>query len=206
PVGAGVAALDTVPVVARGDVRVMRLAADGGGIEQQFGAHQRHAAGSFREPLVPADGYTDLRIAGVPDLEAAVAGVEVVLLVVAGAVRDVTLAVDAQQRAVGIDDGDGVEAGAPGQLEEADRQHHGQLLGDLLEMQDRRVFLYRGGQLQIFGVGLLAEVGRLEQFLDQDHLGTFAGGFADKLFGLGDVRLAIPGARHLSGGDGNGTG
>src|SRR5690606_36919471 len=54
-VGAGVALLDTLPVVARGDVRVMRLAADGGGIEQQFGAHQRHAAGSFREPLVPAD-------------------------------------------------------------------------------------------------------------------------------------------------------
>src|SRR5690606_8037939 len=104
-VGAGVALLDTLPVVARGDVRVMRLAADGGGVEQQFGSHQRHAAGSFREPLVPADGYADLRIAGVPDLEAAVAGVEIVLLVVAGAVRDVALAVDAQQRAVGIDDG-----------------------------------------------------------------------------------------------------
>src|SRR5690606_26592728 len=86
-VGAGVALLDTLPVVARGDVRVMRVAAGGGGVEQQFGSNQRDAAGSFRDPLVPADGYADLRIAGVPALEAAVAGVEVVLLMIAGAVR-----------------------------------------------------------------------------------------------------------------------
>src|SRR5690606_16642382 len=82
-VGAGVALLDALPVVARGDVRVMWLAADGGGVEQQFGAHQRHAARGLGEPLVPADRHADLRVAGVPDLEAGVAGVEIVLLVVA---------------------------------------------------------------------------------------------------------------------------
>ncbi len=205
-VGAGVALLDALPVVARGDVRVMWLAADGGGVEQQFGAHQRHAARGLGEPLVPTDGHADPGVAGVPDLEAGIAGVEVVLLVVAGAVRDVALAVDAQQRAVGIDDGDGVEARAPGLLEEADRQNHRQLLGDLLEMLDRGVVLHAGGQLQILGVGLLAEVGRFEQLLDQDHLGALGGRFANQFLGLGDVRLAVPGARHLGGGDSNGTG
>ncbi len=205
-VGPGMALLHALPVVARGDVRVVRLAADGGRVEQQFGAHQRHAARGFGEPLIPADGHADLGVAGVPHLEAGVARVEVVLLVVAGAIRNVALAVDAEQLAVGIDDGDGIEAGASGQLEEADRQHHLQFGGDLLEMLDGRVFLDRRRQLQVLGIGLLAKVGRLEQLLNEDDLRALGGGLAHQLVGIGDVGLAIPGTGHLGGGNGNDSG
>src|SRR5690606_10288685 len=113
-VGTGMALLDALPVITRGDARIMRLAADGGRVEQQLGAHQRHAARAFGEPLVPADAHADLGVAGLPDLEAAVARIEVVLLVVAGAIRDVALAVDAEQAAVGVEDRDAVEARAAG--------------------------------------------------------------------------------------------
>ncbi|MCY1431409.1 hypothetical protein D9M71_473760 [compost metagenome] len=197
------ALLHALPVVARGDGRVMRLAADGGRVEEDFRAHQRHAARRFREPLVPADGHSDLRVAGLPYLETGVARVEVVLLVVARAVRDVALAVDAEQAAVGIDDRDAIEAGAAGALEEADRQHHLQLGGDLPEVRDGFVLFHAGGQLGVVGVRLLAEVGGLEQFLDQDDLRTLCGRLAHQLLGVGDVGGAIPGTGHLGGCDGD---
>src|SRR5690606_1803092 len=124
----------------------------------------------------------------------------------AGAIGDMALAIDAKQAAVGIDDRDGIEARATGQLEEADRQHDLQFGGNLLEMPDRRIVGHRGGQLQICRVGLLAEVGRFEQLLNQDDLRTLAGGLAHQTFGVGDVRLAVPGTGHLGGGNGDDTG
>ena len=205
-VGAGVALLHALPVIAGGDTRIVGLAADSGRVEEDFRAEQRHAARALREPLVPADAHADLGVAGVPHLEAGVARVEVVLLVVAGAVRDVALAVGAKVAAVGIDDGDAVEARAPGQLEEADRQHHLQLFGDLLEVGDGGVGFDRSGQLGVVGVGLLAEVRSLEQLLNQDDLCAFGGGLAHQLLGVGDIRGAIPGAGHLGRGDRNDTG
>ena len=125
---------------------------------------------------------------------------------VAGAIWDVALAVGTEVAAVCIDDGDAVEARAPGQLEEADRQHHLQLLGDLLEVGDGSVGFDRGGQLGVVGVGLLAEVRGLEQFLNQDDLGALGGGLAHQLLGVGDIRGAIPGTSHLGRGDRNDTG
>ena len=204
-VGAGVALLHALPVVARADARVVRLAADGGRVEQQLGTEQRHAARGLGEPLVPADAHADLGVAGIPDLEAGIAWVEVVLLVVAGAIRDVALAVHADVAAVGVEDGDAVEAGTAGTLVEADRQHHLQFAGDFLEVRDGRVLGGRGGQLQVVRVGLLAEVGGLEQLLDQDDLRALGGRGAHQLLGLGDIGGAIPGAGHLGGGDGNDT-
>ncbi|MCY1308295.1 hypothetical protein D9M70_582910 [compost metagenome] len=73
-------------------------------------------------------------------------------------------------------------------------------------MRDGFVLVDRGGQLGVVGVGLLAEVRGLEQFLDQDDLRALGGGLAHQLFGVGDVRLAIPGAGHLGGGDGDDAG
>ena len=125
---------------------------------------------------------------------------------IAGAVRNVALAVDAEQLAVGIDDGDGVEACTPGQLEEADRQHHLQFGGDLLEMLDGRILLDRCSQLQVLRIRLLAEVGRLEQLLDEDDLRALGGSLTHQLVGIGDVGLAIPGTGHLGGGNGNDSG
>ncbi|MNN15956.1 hypothetical protein D3C81_1290770 [compost metagenome] len=113
------------------------------------------------------------------------------------------LAVDAEQAAVGIDDRDAVEAGAAGALEEADRQHDLQLLGELLEVCDGGVLFNRGGELQVVRIRLLAEVRGFEQFLDQDDLRTLGGSLAYQFLGVGDIRGAIPGAGHLSGGDGD---
>lgn len=72
-----------------------------------------------------------------------------------------------------------------------------------LEVGDGGVLLDRGGQLQVVRVRLLAEVGGLEQFLDQDDLRTPGGGLAHQFLGAGDVRRTIPGAGHLGGGDGD---
>ena len=98
------AALHALPGVARVVVRHRRVAADGGRVQQHLGALQRHAPRALREPLVPADADADARVGGVPDAEAGVAGREVVLLLVAAGVGDVALAVDAEERAVGVDD------------------------------------------------------------------------------------------------------
>src|SRR5690606_11116270 len=105
------------------------LAADGGRVEEDFRALQRHAASSFREPLVPADAHADFRVTGVPHLEAGIARVEVVLLVVARAIRNVAFAINPEVAAVGTDDRYAVETCAACQFVEADRQYDLQLLG-----------------------------------------------------------------------------
>ncbi|MNE17770.1 hypothetical protein D3C80_1107640 [compost metagenome] len=199
------ALLHALPVVARGDGLVVRLTTDGGRVEQDFSAHQRHAAGALREPLVPADADTDFGVTGLPHLEAGIARVEVVLLVVARAIRDMGFTINPEVAAVGVDDRDAVEARAPGQFEVADRQHHLQLFGELLEVRDSGIGFGRGGQLQVIRIGLLAEIRGFEQFLDQDDLRALAGGFTDQPFGGFEISLAIPGTRHLGGGDGYGT-
>ncbi|MCY1390754.1 hypothetical protein D9M71_55770 [compost metagenome] len=179
----------------------MRFATDRGWVEQHFGTQQGHAACALREPLVPADANADFGVMSLPDLEAGIARVEVVLLVVAGAIRDMRLAINPKVTAIGVDDGDAVEARAPSQLEEADRQHDLQLLGELLEARDGRVGFNRGGQLQVIRIGLLAEIRGFEQFLDQDDLRALVGGFANQPFGGFEISLAIPGTSHLGGGD-----
>ena len=84
------------------------MPADGGGIEQHLRAAQRRQARGFRIPLVPADQRRDARVARVEAAEAQVAGREVVFFEVQRVVGDVHLAVDAQQRAVGVDHQRGV--------------------------------------------------------------------------------------------------
>ena len=66
-------------------------------------------------------------------------GREVVLLLVAGTVGDVRLAVDAEHRAVGVDHRQRVEVASPGALEERDRHHDAELGGEVREACDRRV-------------------------------------------------------------------
>ena len=81
-------------------VFLRRVPADGGGIEEHFGALERGEARGFGVPLVPADQRADAAEAGVEGLEAEIAGGEVILLVVERVVGDVHLAVDAGERAV----------------------------------------------------------------------------------------------------------
>src|SRR5690606_22025008 len=62
-------------------LRVVRVPADRGRIEQQFGAGQRHQARGFGIPLVPADEDAEAADRAVDRFEAEVAGREVELLV-----------------------------------------------------------------------------------------------------------------------------
>src|SRR3546814_5896900 len=65
-VGNGMADHRAAPEAAGVEVRIVRLGADGGGVEQDFRAHQHHRAGGFGIPLVPADADADRAVAGLP--------------------------------------------------------------------------------------------------------------------------------------------
>ena len=93
--------------------------------------------------MIPADPYADRGELCLPNLEACVTRAEVIFLLVAGAIRDVALAVEAKHFAVRIDDSDAVVVGVACLLEERDRDDDVELFRDLLEMRDGRVALER---------------------------------------------------------------
>ena len=64
--------------------------------------------GRFRKPLVPADGYTNRGIAGIPDLKAGISRGEEEFFAIAGAVRNMGFPVDAEGIAIGINNGNGI--------------------------------------------------------------------------------------------------
>ena len=97
-VGDGVGALHGLPGGVLGFAELGffgGVPADGGGVEEGFGAHEGGDAGGFGVPLIPADEGADGAVAGLAGAEAEVAGGEVELLVVEGVVGDVHLAVEA---------------------------------------------------------------------------------------------------------------
>ncbi len=182
---------------------VVRLRADGGRIEQHLGAAEHHGAGGLRVPLVPADADAEPAEAGVPDLEAGVAGPEVVLLLVAGAVGDVALAVDPQRRAVGVDHHQAVVVVRPLPLEDRDRQHHPQLLGQRRQTDHAGVLAPGIGGLEPALLLTDAEVWPLEQLWRQDRLGPPARGLAHQPGDAGDVGLHVLAEGRLDGRDGD---
>ena len=101
-----------------------RLRTDGSGIEQQFCAGKRHTACRLRKPLIPADAHADLGIPGVPHLKSGIPRREVELFLVEVVVRDMGFAVDAQDGAVRINNGNGIVQHIACLFIEADRQHH----------------------------------------------------------------------------------
>src|SRR5690554_3768308 len=108
----GVASLNSLPSVALHGVLLGAFfvdGADGGGVDQDFGAFHRGEACRFGVPLVPADQDADLRVLGFEDFVSAVSGGEVELLEVERVVRDVRFTVRAHVGAVGVQHGGGVE-------------------------------------------------------------------------------------------------
>ncbi len=76
-------------------------------------------------------------------------------------------------------------------FEEAGRDGHAKLGGELLHRQHRLVLADRlriGEQALVLDA---AEIFALEQLGRQDDLGTFRGGLADQLGDMGDVRVDI---------------
>ncbi len=188
-----------LPVAAAVQVRVLRFAADGGGVEQHLGALQRHRPRAFRKPLVPADRRAEPAEAGVEDLEAGVAGVEVELLLIARPVGDVALAVEPEHAAVGVDHGERVVVGVVRPLEEAHRQHHAELGGELAHPRDDGMALVGPGEREELLLLVGAEIGRLEELLQEHEVGAAARRLAHEVLGAGNVRLGVPVAGHLRG-------
>src|ERR1700735_1816857 len=94
-----------------------RVPSDRGRIEKDVGAEEAGDPRGLRVPLIPADQHTDLRVARLPDAKSVggaggrasfilrrIARREVVLLVEERVIRNVHLAVDAEERAIGVDD------------------------------------------------------------------------------------------------------
>ncbi len=132
----------------------------------QRAASGNHWSQQMPTPITPC--------CGVPHAKAGVAGVEVVLLGVAGPVGDVALAVGAEHRAVGVDDHDGVEERLAGALVDAQRQDDAELGGDASEVRDRRMAVERDRPGRSARAAVLAEVRPFEQFGDQDDLRALA--------------------------------
>ena len=178
---------------------------------QHLSAHQSHDTSGLGEPLVPADGDSQLAVLGVPHLEAGVTRVEVELLLVAGTIGNVGLSVHSQHRSVSVDDGDGVVVGLVVLLEEGDGKHDVQLLGDLLEVGDQSAGGSGLRQSERLLLLILAEVPSGEQLLQQNHLRSLGSGLTDQLLTLrnillphgatGDRPIESLRARHLSSGN-----
>jgi hypothetical protein len=86
----------------------LRVPADRRRIEQDLRALHGVSRAPFRVPLVPADQHADPAEPVCQARNPSVAGGEIELLVVQRIIRDVHLPVDAEQRAVGVDDRGGV--------------------------------------------------------------------------------------------------
>src|SRR4051794_18884474 len=100
---------DRVTALHRFPARVLRLAvflllggmpADRGGIKDQLRTAQRGQARSFRIPLIPANAHSDVSLLRRPGFESEIAGREVKLLVERRVIRDVHLAIFAEELAV----------------------------------------------------------------------------------------------------------
>ena len=91
-----------------------RMPADGRRIEKNLRALHRCESRGFGIPLIPADEHADLAVARLPSLEPKIAGREIKFLVEQRVIRDVHLPVDAEQRAVSVNDRGGVVINAAG--------------------------------------------------------------------------------------------
>src|SRR6185312_2722614 len=120
--------------------------------------------------LIPADPDADARETRLPHLEAGVAGTEVVLLLIAGAVGNVRLAIGAEVGAIGVENRNRVEEHRAGALEKADRQDDSQLTREPREVLYGAAFLHgaRKGEMPV--VLLDAEVGSLEELRQKNDL------------------------------------
>ena len=114
--------------------------------------------------------------------------------------RDVGLAVLAEVRPVGVDDGRGVVVD-PGRLlvllvHRRDDDHAG-LLGEILHPLGRRAVGDELGVAVVLGVLDLAEVRPVEELLEQDDLGALLGRLVRPLLVLLDHRFLVAGPAGL---------
>src|SRR6266700_4389546 len=193
-VGHSVAALDEFPglVLLRAATRLLLgMPADRGRIKQALRPPQRRQSRRFRIPLVPTDEQADLSEPGLPGAKAKIARREIEFFAVERIVRDVHLAVKAQQRAVRIDDGGGVVIESGGAFfEQGNDDDHALALRQSLKRVGGGTG-NRFGEFEIRMVLALAKIKRAEQFLSADDLGALPGGAPGKDEGFLKIGLRV---------------
>ncbi len=138
-----------------------------------------------------------------PRHETRVAGTEVELLLVAGAVGNVALAVDPQDRAVRVHHREAVVVGRAGLLEERDRDRDAELPGEGGKARDRRMPLGGLRPREELVALFRAEVRPLEELGRQDHGRAPSRRLAHERLHLRDVLLDGSAQRALHGGEGD---
>src|SRR5438067_209418 len=83
----------------------LRMPANGGGIKQNLGSLERGQPGGFRIPLIPTDQDSDFAVFGFPGPKPKVARREIKFLEEEGVVRDMHLAVNAEEGSICVDNG-----------------------------------------------------------------------------------------------------
>jgi hypothetical protein len=183
-------------------IAVGGIVPDGGRVNQHIGPGQGHQPRRFRVPLVPADQEAEPADGGIDRRKAEIAGGEVELLIIAGVVRDVHLAIAPGDPAVPLQDHRGVVAetgGAP--FEQGNHQHHAEFLGERAEDFRSRP----GNRLGLIENGdrlALAEIASGMQFLQYHQFGAAPGGGADSGDAALDVGLTVVFAALLDQADG----
>ena len=206
PVGHGMSALDQLPGGLLGAGHCFRLGgqpADRGRVEENLGAGQGGETRRFREPLVPADQHADLRVARFKARKPQVSRGEIELLVVAGIIGNVHLAVFPRDRAVRVDHRRGVVIDSGGALLENGSDDD----DSLLPRQPAQGLRGRSGdrlrQPKILGILALWEIAREKELLKANDLSPFSGGRSDPRRRLGEIRLWIRRRAHLNKSDGD---
>ncbi len=169
------------------------MPADGGRVEKNLRTLHRGEARGFGIPLIPADQHTDLAITRLPRFETKVAGREIEFLVEQRIIRNVHLAIDAEQRTVGINDRSGVVINA-GRALLKQRGDDGRLCASSRACGGRRCWDRESFRpVQNFCGLALAEILRTKKFLRADDLRAGLGGAFDEREGLLEVRGGIGG-------------
>src|SRR5579863_5900290 len=186
-------------VVLRGSVLSLfgGMPADGGWIKEDVGAGERCQARGFGIPLVPADECGDASELRVECAEAEISRREVELFEEKRIVGNVHLAINSEQRSIGVNDRRRVVVKARRALLEKRSDDHDTQLGRERAQTFGR--WPRNGFRQIEKPGILfaAEILRTEQLLQTDDLRAFLRRFADPLDRMVEIRLRIEAARHL---------
>ncbi len=170
---------------------VIRIPADGGGVNEEFGPGKRHQPGCFRVPLVPADQYPEPADRCVDRGEIRIARGEVEFLIVRRIIRDVHLAIFAGNGTIPVKDHRGImveSRRAP--LKQGSDYNHPEFFRHPAEYLRGR----SGDGLRlvkISGVFALAKVEAGMKLLKNYQVGAHGAGRADALDTLGQVDIPV---------------
>src|SRR5262245_21324347 len=167
--------------------------ADCGWVEQNLGPAQGGQTRCLGVPLVPADQNSDPTVAGLPGWKTKISRCEIKLLMVERIVRNMHLAVLTEIASVGIEEGGGIVVDARSPALEQRNNY------DQFQLSSHLAHKFRRGTGDFFGKSEvcmfldLAEVRRLEKFLQANNLGALRRGFLDARDGLFEIGFRLPG-------------